>query len=68
MRVEQEVLCCGDHVVAPEGVKATNPAFDVTPADLITCFITELGVLEPPYGESLKTVLAADCRQGPRPR
>jgi methylthioribose-1-phosphate isomerase len=30
-----------------------NPAFDVTPADLITAFITDSGVLRPPYAESI---------------
>ncbi len=42
----------------PLGVKAWNPAFDVTPAELITAFITEHGVLKPPYSESLKPILA----------
>jgi methylthioribose-1-phosphate isomerase len=39
--------------MAPEGAKVYNPAFDVTPADLITAVVTEHGVLRPPYGESL---------------
>ena len=39
--------------VAPEGSAVYNPAFDVTPAHLIAAFITEHGVLRPPYGESL---------------
>jgi len=43
--------------VAPEGVEAANPAFDVTPAELITAIITEVGVLEPPYTESLAEAL-----------
>ena len=34
---------------APEGVDVYNPAFDVTPAELITAIITEQGVLRPPY-------------------
>jgi methylthioribose-1-phosphate isomerase len=38
---------------APEGVHAYNPAFDVTPAALIAAFITERGVIRPPYGENL---------------
>jgi len=42
---------------APEGVHAYNPAFDVTPASLIAAFITERGVLRPPYGESLAAAL-----------
>jgi methylthioribose-1-phosphate isomerase len=32
---------------------AFNPAFDVTPAELVTAIFTEAGVLEPPYGQSI---------------
>lgn len=39
--------------VAPEGSPVYNPAFDVTPAHLVTAFVTEHGVLRPPYGESI---------------
>lgn len=35
--------------VAPDGVTVLNPAFDVTPAELITGFITEKGVIGPPF-------------------
>ena len=35
--------------MAPEGVKAYNPAFDVTPHDLITAIITEKGIAYPPF-------------------
>jgi len=41
----------------PPGVLARNPAFDVTPAELITAFITEHGVLRPPFDRSLAPVL-----------
>lgn len=37
------------HRTAPEGVKVFNPAFDVTPAGLITGIITESGIFRPPY-------------------
>jgi methylthioribose-1-phosphate isomerase len=37
----------GSHAVAPEGVPVYNPAFDVTPAELITGIITERGVFKP---------------------
>jgi methylthioribose-1-phosphate isomerase len=40
---------------------ARNPAFDVTPAELVTAIVTEEGVHRPPYGESL-----APLRQGAR--
>jgi len=44
--------------MAPEGVKVFNPAFDVTDAEFITAIITEYGIVAPPYGESLKNILA----------
>jgi len=40
--------------VAPKGVATFNPAFDVTPHDLVTAIITERGVAYPPYSESLR--------------
>jgi len=39
--------------MAPNGSRARNPAFDITPSRLITAFITEIGVLHPPYPTSL---------------
>jgi methylthioribose-1-phosphate isomerase len=36
---------------------AANPAFDVTPAALVTAIFTEAGVLEPPYGQSIAAAL-----------
>jgi methylthioribose-1-phosphate isomerase len=39
--------------IAPEGVKVRNPAFDVTPARYIRAIVTERGVAEPPFEESL---------------
>jgi methylthioribose-1-phosphate isomerase len=45
--------------LAPEGVGALNFAFDVTPHDLITAFITDRGVLRPPYTETIPTMLGA---------
>jgi methylthioribose-1-phosphate isomerase len=42
--------------VAPDGAAAANFAFDVTPHDLVTSIVTEQGVLEPPYEESIARV------------
>jgi methylthioribose-1-phosphate isomerase len=39
---------------APEGINVYSPAFDVTPNELITAIITDLGVLKSPFIESLK--------------
>jgi len=45
--------------VAPAGASAWNPAFDVTPAALISAFITERGVLRPPFERSIAAALGA---------
>jgi methylthioribose-1-phosphate isomerase len=44
-----ELRRTGSHQTAPEDSPVYNPAFDVTPADLITAIITERGVFRPPY-------------------
>ena len=41
------------HPVAPHAIKVRNPAFDVTPAELVTAIITEHGVARAPYEPSL---------------
>jgi methylthioribose-1-phosphate isomerase len=43
--------------IAPEGTAVRNPAFDVTPADLITAIVTEEGVLSPPFGPALEAAM-----------
>ena len=40
--------------MAPRGVKVYNPAFDVTPCDLITAIVTERGIARPPFGDALR--------------
>jgi methylthioribose-1-phosphate isomerase len=42
---------------APEGVGVRNPAFDVTPAELVTGIISEKGIASPPYPESIRALL-----------
>jgi methylthioribose-1-phosphate isomerase len=42
----------------PQGVKAYNPAFDVTDNSLITAFVTEKGVVRPPYGQRLRALFS----------
>ena len=46
-RAEEEVTMVKDIRIAPVGSKALNPAFDVTPAEFVTGFITEKGILTP---------------------
>lgn len=43
-RGQDEVLCCGGQRVAAEGADAWNPAFDVTPAELVDAIVTEKGL------------------------
>ena len=55
-RPSEEVTHIGGRRIAAAGVKVFAPAFDVTPASLITAIITEKAVLRPPYHESIAAV------------
>jgi methylthioribose-1-phosphate isomerase len=46
--------------LAPKGVGTFNPAFDVTPNELVTAIITEKGVASPPFPEKLRSLKQAD--------
>ena len=48
--------------MAPEGVKCYNPAFDVTPNQLITAIITEKGICRPPYTQSLAALFVPEYK------
>ncbi|MFW6198829.1 MAG: S-methyl-5-thioribose-1-phosphate isomerase [Acidobacteriota bacterium] len=50
----EEVVVMNRARIAPEGVHAAYPAFDVTPHALVTAIITEEGVARPPYVDSLR--------------
>ena len=52
-------LKVGDQMVAPEGAKARNPAFDITPNRLITAIVTENGLVLPPFEKNLGRVIGA---------
>jgi len=56
---------CADEVthiqgvsIAPPGVAAANPAFDVTPHEYISAIITEKGIVKQPYDEGIKAILS----------
>ena len=53
-RSPEEVTCGFGKRTAPEGVKVYNPAFDVTPAELITAIVTNRGILYPPFTDSIR--------------
>ncbi|WP_419855067.1 S-methyl-5-thioribose-1-phosphate isomerase [Candidatus Poriferisodalis sp.] len=58
-RNPDEVHHAGGTRLTPTEAVAINPAFDVTPARLITAIITDAGVLRPPYDRSIAQALAA---------
>ena len=53
MRDDYEVTSLHGVQTAPNGIGVLNPAFDVTPHELVTAIITEEGVLKPNYEESI---------------
>ncbi len=60
MRKGSEVTGIGDKKTAPDGINVINPAFDMTPPELISGIITEKGVAEPPFEESIKKLFQAN--------
>jgi methylthioribose-1-phosphate isomerase len=58
-RDPREVTHGFGHQTAPEGVDVYNPAFDVTPADLIAGIITEKGVIRPVNAAAIREVLGS---------
>jgi methylthioribose-1-phosphate isomerase len=59
-RAEEEVLSCGGQRVAPAGVRAWNPVFDITPAELIDVIVTERGAVERPNREKMQAMMAGN--------
>lgn len=53
-RAEDEVRLWGDKAVVPAGARVFNPAFDITPAELVSAIITEKGIFRPPFASSLQ--------------
>lgn len=53
-RKASEVTGVAGRKTAPDDINVINPAFDMTPPELITGIITEAGVAKPPFGESIK--------------
>ncbi|NLG16129.1 MAG: S-methyl-5-thioribose-1-phosphate isomerase [Fibrobacter sp.] len=56
-RDPSEITCGFGKQTAPSGIDVFNPAFDVTPSHLISAFITDKGVILPPYEKNLSDVL-----------
>ncbi len=63
LRPGHELTAWRSEPTAPGGVATWNPAFDVTPADLITGIITDVGILRPPYEESIRAAVDTGGRR-----
>jgi len=59
-RNAHEVTHIGDKKTAPDDINVINPAFDMTPPELITGIITEVGIAKPPFDESIKKLFEAN--------
>ncbi|MDH3657848.1 MAG: S-methyl-5-thioribose-1-phosphate isomerase [Nitrosopumilus sp.] len=60
MRKGSEVTGIGDKKTAPDDINVINPAFDMTPPELISGIITEKGVVNPPFEESIRKLFEAN--------
>ena len=58
-RKASEVTGIGDKKTAPDGIDVINPAFDMTPPELISGIITENGIANPPFEQSIKELFEA---------
>jgi len=65
-RSPDEVTSVRSELLAPDGIEAGNPAFDVSPNTYVTAVITENGIAEPPFDETLRRLSSRSS--GPQPR
>jgi len=56
-RGSDEVMGCGGTRLGPDGVAVNNPVFDVTPAALVDCIVTERGVIEQPDADKVRALM-----------
>jgi len=66
-RPAREVTHFQGIAVAPEGTAVFNPAFDITPAELVAGIVTEEGVLRPPFGPAIEAAFERSRTRRPRP-
>jgi methylthioribose-1-phosphate isomerase len=64
-RSPREVSHVFDRQIAPSGIRIANPAFDVTPSELVTAIVTERGIAHQPLGRSLPRLVSGRAK---RPR
>lgn len=63
-RNPDEITSIRGIAIAPVGVHAANPAFDVTPSNYVTAIVTEAGIARPPYEQSLRALCAGYHAEG----
>ena len=63
-RNPDEVTSIHGIAIAPAGVHAANPAFDITPHTYVTAIVTEAGIARPPYTQSLRALCAGYAVDG----
>jgi len=54
----EEVVQIRGKRIAPKGVPVANPAFDMTPPELVTAMITERGLVKPPYSKNISRLIS----------
>jgi methylthioribose-1-phosphate isomerase len=57
-RGAEEVVRVQGKRIAPRGIPVANPAFDMTPPDLVTSMITERGLVSPPFDENIARLMS----------
>lgn len=60
MRKVEEVTGEGERRTAPDDISVINPAFDMTPPELVSGIITEKGVIKPPFEQNIKKLFQAN--------
>jgi methylthioribose-1-phosphate isomerase len=58
-RDPKEVVTFAGRELGPQGVKAFNPAFDITPSKYISAIVTEQGIIRPPYKDGIRSLFKA---------
>ena len=58
-RSADEICKIGGKRIAPKKIKIFNPAFDMTPPEIVTAIITEKGVLEPDFKKSIPEAIGS---------
>ena len=60
-RNQEEVYSLGKATITPKGIKARNPAFDVTPNRYVSGIVTEKGIVRPPFVEELRKLTGEEA-------